>query len=365
MRRRKILWTMGLSGLALLIGALTFGMNAAYGGLAGGYYAYSPILEKFVDNLPGVGFNNRSTTLQTYIPIATKVTNSFFPNDDYYELGITDGFRQRMHSSLPAPGTLLRGYIDLGVASPTFHYLGPIIIAQRDKPVRIKMSNMLDTSTGPSGGKLQIPTDYLLMGAGAGPSGGNYTQNRASTHLHGGLPPWISDGTALQWNTPNGETNPYTLGASFRNVPDMWFAGAGFVLIVVTNQPDVARGAQPRAVVEAINRELRRQVSLDDIMVCYHDGADNCPCRKPEPGMLLEAASIWSIDLQKSFMVGDRWTDIESGWRAGCRTVLVNAAGPELRRCLPDFEAASLVEAVPWIVRQAAIITSAEAQEKK
>jgi D-glycero-D-manno-heptose 1,7-bisphosphate phosphatase len=139
---------------------------------------------------------------------------------------------------------------------------------------------------------------------------------------------------------------------------------AGFVLIVVTNQPDVARGAQQRDVVEAINRDLRRQIPLDDIMVCYHDGADNCPCRKPEPGMLLGAASIWSIDLRKSFMVGDRWTDIESGRQAGCRTVLVNAAGPELRRCLPDFQAASLVEAVPWIVRQAAIITSAEAQEK-
>ena len=140
---------------------------------------------------------------------------------------------------------------------------------------------------------------------------------------------------------------------------------AGFLLIVVTNQPDVARGTQPRAVVEAINRELRRQIPLDDIRVCFHDGADNCPCRKPKPGMLLEAASIWGIDLQKSFMVGDRWTDIESGRRAGCRTVLVNAAGPELRRRPPDFQAASLPEAVTWIARQAAIITTAEAQEKQ
>jgi FtsP/CotA-like multicopper oxidase with cupredoxin domain len=241
MRRRKILWTMGLSGLALLAGALTFGMNAAYGGLAGGYYAYSPILEKFVDNLPGVGFNNRSTTLQTYIPIAQKVTNTLFPNDDYYEIAMTDGFRQKMHSALPSPGTLVRGYIDLGVASPTFGYLGPIIIAQRDKPVRIKMSNMMDTSSGASGGKLQIPTDYLLMGAGAGPSGGNYTQNRASTHLHGGLPPWVSDGTAIQWYTPIGEASPYNVGASFRNVPDMWFLANGTAVVAgtpgATNDP--------------------------------------------------------------------------------------------------------------------------------
>ena len=64
---------------------------------------------------------------------------------------------------------------------------------------------------------------------------------------------------------------------------------AGFLLIVVTNQPDVARGTQRREVVEAINLELRRQLPLDDIRVCYHDEADNCPCRKPKPGMLLEA----------------------------------------------------------------------------
>ena len=113
---------------------------------------------------------------------------------------------------------------------------------------------------------------------------------------------------------------------------------AGFLLIVVTNQPDVARGTQRREVVEAINRKLRHQIPLDDIRVCYHDDADNCLCRKPKPGMLLEAAMVWDIDFRKSFMIGDRWTDVEAGRRAGCKTVLVNAAVTEVRRCQPDFQ---------------------------
>ena len=127
---------------------------------------------------------------------------------------------------------------------------------------------------------------------------------------------------------------------------------AGFLLIVVTNQPDVARGAQRREVVEAINLELQRQISLDDIRVCYHDDADDCPCRKPKPGLLLEAALVWGIDFRKSFMIGDRWTDVEAGRRAGCKTVLVHAAITEVQRCQPDFQASSLGEAVQWIFRQ-------------
>jgi D-glycero-D-manno-heptose 1,7-bisphosphate phosphatase len=130
---------------------------------------------------------------------------------------------------------------------------------------------------------------------------------------------------------------------------------AGFLLIVVTNQPDVARGTQQREVVEAINRELRRQIPLDDIRVCYHDEDDNCPCRKPKPGMLLEAALTWDIDFKESFMIGDRYTDIEAGRRAGCKTVLVHAANSEMSRCPPDFQAASLREAVKWIFRQSSI----------
>lgn len=124
---------------------------------------------------------------------------------------------------------------------------------------------------------------------------------------------------------------------------------AGFLLIVVTNQPEVARGTQRREVVEAINWELQRQIPLDEIRVCYHDDADNCSCRKPKPGMLLEAAWAWGIDFPSSYMIGDRWTDVEAGRRAGCKTALVNAAVTEARRCQPDFQAASLREAEHWI----------------
>lgn len=130
---------------------------------------------------------------------------------------------------------------------------------------------------------------------------------------------------------------------------------AGFLLIVVTNQPDVARGTQRREVVEAIHRELQRRIPLDEIRVCYHDHADDCLCRKPKPGMLLEAAHAWDIDFRKSYMIGDRWTDVEAGRRAGCKTALINAALTGVRRCQPDFQTASLWEAMQWILRQSYI----------
>jgi len=126
---------------------------------------------------------------------------------------------------------------------------------------------------------------------------------------------------------------------------------AGFLLIVVTNQPDVARGAQSRDVVEAINDALRRQIPIDDIRVCYHDDPDDCACRKPRPGLLLEAANVWEIDLSSSFMVGDRWKDIEAGRRAGCKTVLVSGVYTEAARSRPDFHIASLQEAADWILK--------------
>ena len=119
---------------------------------------------------------------------------------------------------------------------------------------------------------------------------------------------------------------------------------------MVSNQPDVARGTQSRAVVEAINEKLRRHLTVDEIRVCYHDNQDQCACRKPKPGLLLEAAGAWGIDLIGSFIVGDRCTDIEAGQKAGCKAVLINAAPLEAKRCRPDFQAASLSEAAEWIL---------------
>ena len=125
---------------------------------------------------------------------------------------------------------------------------------------------------------------------------------------------------------------------------------AGFLLIVVSNQPDVARGTQSRTVVEAINEKLRRHLTVDEIRVCYHDSQDRCACRKPKPGLLLEAAGAWGIDIIGSFIIGDRATDIEAGQKAGCKTVLINAAPLEAKRCRPDFQAESLRQAAEWIL---------------
>ncbi len=126
---------------------------------------------------------------------------------------------------------------------------------------------------------------------------------------------------------------------------------AGFLLIVVTNQPDVARGIQRREVVEAMNQALRNELPLDDIRVCYHDDADHCPCRKPEPGLLLQPAEDWNIDLSASFVVGDRWKDIEAGRRAGCKTIFVDCGYGERQPDCADHRVSSLIEAAAFVVR--------------
>lgn len=125
---------------------------------------------------------------------------------------------------------------------------------------------------------------------------------------------------------------------------------AGFLLVVVTNQPDVARGAAQRQDVELINAELCERLPLDDVRVCYHDDRDSCHCRKPLPGMILEAARDLRIDLQKSYIVGDRWRDIEAGRRAGCRTVFIDSGYSENLKCTPDFTAGSMAEAAMQIL---------------
>jgi D-glycero-D-manno-heptose 1,7-bisphosphate phosphatase len=126
--------------------------------------------------------------------------------------------------------------------------------------------------------------------------------------------------------------------------------GAGFRLIVVTNQPDVATGVQEREAVEAINDCIRRTTMVDDIKVCYHADEDNCACRKPKPGMLVEAAREWSLDLAQSFMVGDRWRDIVAGQAAGCKTILIHYDYDERRAENPDAVVGSLLEASDLIL---------------
>jgi D-glycero-D-manno-heptose 1,7-bisphosphate phosphatase len=125
----------------------------------------------------------------------------------------------------------------------------------------------------------------------------------------------------------------------------------GFLLIVVTNQPDVGRGAQSFEAVEEVNAELRRRLPLDDVLVCYHDDRDGCACRKPAPGLLLEGAAKYRIDLVSSYMVGDRWRDVEAGRQAGCRTVWIDLSYQERQPDAYDARVESLDEATAWILK--------------
>ncbi len=127
---------------------------------------------------------------------------------------------------------------------------------------------------------------------------------------------------------------------------------AGFRLVVVTNQPDVRTGRQTQVGLDAIHARLRSLMPLDDIRVCAHVDEDHCACRKPKPGLLLEAARDFDIDLGNSFMVGDRWRDIEAGRAAGCRTVLVGAGYEEQPAEGYDVAVTSLLEASGWILSQ-------------
>lgn len=125
---------------------------------------------------------------------------------------------------------------------------------------------------------------------------------------------------------------------------------AGFILVVVSNQPDVARGTVPRSVVESINSLLAAKLPLDRVVICYHDSADACSCRKPQPGMLLSAASDLGLDLGRSFMVGDRWRDVEAGQSAGCRTFFIDYGYNERQPAFCDYRVTSLAQAAEIIL---------------
>lgn len=127
----------------------------------------------------------------------------------------------------------------------------------------------------------------------------------------------------------------------------------GFLLIVVSNQPDVGRGTQSRAEVEAINQLLRAELPLDEIVICPHDDADGCACRKPKPGMILDAARKHGVDLARSFLIGDRWRDIDAGRRAGLATVFLDYGYDEKRPDPPaDLTTSDLQGAVSWILKE-------------
>ncbi len=128
---------------------------------------------------------------------------------------------------------------------------------------------------------------------------------------------------------------------------------AGFLVIVVTNQPDVARGTQSRETVDLMHDRLRAELPLDEILVCWHDDLADCECRKPKPGLMLSAGHKFGIDMARSFMIGDRWRDVDAGSAAGCRSLLIDYGYSERPPDTKPVErTGSLREAVDWILRE-------------
>ncbi len=290
-------------------GAMATATVAAQGAIAGitltnpGKGYLTPGLKKFVDTLPGMG-EGAANNLGDYLPVGTPDKNTY-PGTDYYEIAVVQ-YRHQFHTNLPP--TLLRGYVQLSTsevpghhialsnadvdptkpdtpilidgqpvyAVDTPHYLGPTILATKNRPVRILFRNLLPTG---SKGDLFLPVDTTLMGAGSGPGkdgedlvgammlnpdntpmemaaddgtvldgvrnpvcnnspkpAGCYTENRAELHLHGGVTPWISDGTPHQWVTPANESTAYPKGVSVSYVPDMPDPGPGAETFFYTNQ---------------------------------------------------------------------------------------------------------------------------------
>jgi D-glycero-D-manno-heptose 1,7-bisphosphate phosphatase len=139
------------------------------------------------------------------------------------------------------------------------------------------------------------------------------------------------------------------------DVPDALAAlkERGFLLLVVTNQPEVARGRQPREVVESMHKVLQKALPLDDFFVCYHDDGDVCDCRKPKPGLINQAAAKYGLELNSSYLIGDRWRDIDAGSAAGCATIWIHRGyreqGPSQT---PTMQVKSCLEAAQWILRR-------------
>lgn len=197
-------------------------------------------IRKFVDALPVPG-PLATPGLGARLPVAVPDTITW-PGCDYYEIGLQE-YAQRLHHDLPA--TRLRGYRQLNLGTdPAGHntvsppdrpwHLGPVIMARRGRPVRIKFINQLPTGRA---GELFLPVDETLDGAGPGPLDGPapYPQNRAVPHLAGAQTAWISAGNPWQWITPAGEITPYPTGVGVMPVPDMPPPGAGATTLYFPN----------------------------------------------------------------------------------------------------------------------------------
>jgi D-glycero-D-manno-heptose 1,7-bisphosphate phosphatase len=125
---------------------------------------------------------------------------------------------------------------------------------------------------------------------------------------------------------------------------------SGYRLIVITNQPDVSRGLTTIEKVNEINNSIIQLLNVDEIMCCFHDDNENCECRKPKPGMILEAVKKWNIDLSVSYLIGDRWRDIQTAKNIGLTSILIKYDYDE-KKINADFECNNLEEAANYILK--------------
>jgi len=251
-------------------------------------------IRKFVDSLSQP---NTANNLGQQLPVAVPDTTTF-PGADYYVIAETE-YAQKMHSDLPA--TTMRGYKQLnapaGSAAANNHYLGPVIIAQKNRPVRVRLVNQLPTGAA---GKLQIPVDHTYMGA----NGKTDTDNRTAMHLHGGNTPWISDGTPYQWVKPKGETGS-NKGTSVSYVPDMWFDAAGNL---IPNSPTCTQGSTTCTTAGATNNPGDGALTFyytnqqSQRLMFYHDHAEGLTRLNVYDG--LAGAYILQDDTEKAMTNG-------------------------------------------------------------
>jgi D-glycero-D-manno-heptose 1,7-bisphosphate phosphatase len=167
------------------------------------------------------------------------------------------------------------------------------------------------------------------------------------------------DGVLTEANVLDGVPQSPRLASELAILPEAGpacraLAEAGLKLVCVTNQPEIARKNLDPAEVEAMNEILQRELGLDEVVVCPHDDADGCDCRKPLPGMILDAAERLGIDRAASFTVGDRWRDVDAGRAAGTTTVFIDRGYDEALREQPDVSVGGIQEASEWIIERIA-----------
>jgi len=157
------------------------------------------------------------------------------------------------------------------------------------------------------------------------------------TQLHGGIP-----------KPPNSPGEVEILEGVFEAV--ILLKLHGYLPVVVSNQPDVARGTKSREEIEAINSLIGSKLQIEHFYTCFHDDLDHCLCRKPAPGLISQAAAELKLDISSSFLVGDRWRDIAAGQAAGCQSYFIDYSYPEKRPDLPYFKVKSLMEATRIVI---------------